>query len=203
MPHLNPLSCFQLLQTSLKALGRLMVVLLETETTRGFFQNIVQVLQRSLTSNNMWERNRALQTCSQLLAACEGLPRGDACESFGSLVGLLAPLTCDPMPTSRQLAATCLSSLLQIQAKAANRVIETGDTGSLCEGLNDCSTAAQLQTSSKLARMVCRNFPLERTVDFLMAIKETLRKGKGMRVRAAGKWMITFLQMYGKDICRD
>ncbi|XP_042748238.1 maestro heat-like repeat-containing protein family member 2B, partial [Lagopus leucura] len=91
----------QLLQTSLKALGRLMVVLLETETTRGFFQNIVQVLQRSLTSNNMWERNRALQTCSQLLAACEGLPRGDACESFGSLVGLLAPLTCDPMPTSR------------------------------------------------------------------------------------------------------
>ncbi|XP_048788537.1 maestro heat-like repeat-containing protein family member 2B [Lagopus muta] len=193
----------QLLQTSLKALGRLMVVLLETETTRGFFQNIVQALQRSLTSNNMWERNRALQTCSQLLAACEGLQRGDACESFGSLVGLLAPLTCDPMPTSRQLAATCLSSLLQIQAKVANRVMDSGDTGSLCEGLNDCSTITQLQTSSKLARMVCRNFPLERTVDFLMAIKETLRKGKGMRVRAAGKWMITFLQMYGKDICRD
>ncbi len=28
MPQLNPLFCFQLLQTSLKALGRLMVVLL-------------------------------------------------------------------------------------------------------------------------------------------------------------------------------
>ena len=43
MPQLNPLFCFQLLQTSLKALGRLMVVLLETETTSGFFQNIVHV----------------------------------------------------------------------------------------------------------------------------------------------------------------
>ena len=43
MPHLNALFCFQLLQTSLKALGRLMAVLLKTEPTRCFFQNIVHV----------------------------------------------------------------------------------------------------------------------------------------------------------------
>jgi len=42
MPQLSALFCFQLLQTSLKALGRLMVVLLETETS-GLFQNIVHV----------------------------------------------------------------------------------------------------------------------------------------------------------------
>uniref|UniRef100_A0A8V0XH15 Uncharacterized protein n=1 Tax=Gallus gallus TaxID=9031 RepID=A0A8V0XH15_CHICK len=190
----------QLLQTSLKALGRLMVVLLETETTSGFFQNTVH---RSMTSGNMWERKRALQTCSQLLAACEERGRGDACKHFGSLVGLLAPLTCDPMPTSRQLAVTCLSSLLRIQAKATNRIIQTGDIGSLCEGLNDRSTVCQLQTSSKIARIVCRSFSLEHTIDFMMAVKDTFRKAKGMRVRAAGKWMITFLQMHGKDICRD
>ncbi|XP_031466693.1 maestro heat-like repeat-containing protein family member 2A [Phasianus colchicus] len=193
----------QLLQTSLKALGRLMAVLLETEPTRDFFQNIIHVLRRSLTSGNVWERKRALQVCSQLLAVCEELRREDVCEHFGSLVGLLAPLTCDPKPTSRQLAVTCLRSLLQIQAKVTNRVIEMGDTGSLCEGLHACSTVCQLQTSSKIARMVCRNFPLERTVDFFMAIKETFRKAKGMHVRAAGKWMITFLQMYRKDIRRD
>eukprot|EP00076_Gallus_gallus_P035361 XP_025000899.1 maestro heat-like repeat-containing protein family member 2B [Gallus gallus] len=189
----------QLLQTSLKALGRLMVVLLDTETS-GFFQNIVH---RSMSSDNMWERKRALQICSQLLAACEELRRGDACKHFGSLVGLLAPLTCDPMPTSRQLAVTCLSSLLRIQAKATNGGIETGDIGSLCEGLNDCSTVCQLQTSSKIARIVYRNFPLEHTIDFMMAIKDTFQKAKGMRVRAAGRWMITFLHMYGEDICRD
>ncbi|XP_031455118.1 maestro heat-like repeat-containing protein family member 2B [Phasianus colchicus] len=193
----------QLQQTSLKALGRLMVVLLETEPTLSFFQNIVHVLQRSLTSDNMWERKRALQTCSQLLAACEELQRGDACKHFGSLVGLLAPLTCDLMPTSRQLAIACLSSILRIQAKVTNGVIEMGDIGSLCEGLTECSTTSQLRTSSKIARIVCRNLPLEQTVDFLTAIKDTFRKGKGMRVRAAGNWMITFLQMHRKNICRD
>eukprot|EP00076_Gallus_gallus_P036662 XP_025002200.1 maestro heat-like repeat-containing protein family member 2B [Gallus gallus] len=193
----------QLLQTSLKALARLMMVLLETESNRGFFQNIVHVLQRSITSDNVWERKRALQTCSQLLAACEECGRGDACKHFGSLVGLLAPLTCDPMPTSRQLAVTCLSSLLRIQAKVTNTAIETGDIRSMCERLNDCSTACQLQTSSKIARIVCRNFPLEHTTDFVMAIKDTFQKAKGTRVRAAGKWLITFLQMYGKDINRD
>ncbi|XP_031451888.1 maestro heat-like repeat-containing protein family member 2B [Phasianus colchicus] len=193
----------QLQQRSLKALGRLMAVLLETEPTGSFFQNIVHVLQRSVTSGNVWERKRALQTCSQLLAVCEELQRGDVCEHFGSLVGLLAPLTCDPMPASRQLAVTCLSSLLQIQAKASNRVSETGDIRSLCEGLHSCSVISQLQTSSKMARIVCRNFPLERTVDFMLAIKETIRRANGVRVRAAGKWMTTFLQMHGKDICRD
>ena len=52
-------------------------------------------------------------------------------------------------------------------------------------------------------QIVCRSFSLEHTIDFMMAIKDTFRKAKGMRVRAAGRWMITFLQMYGKDICRD
>ncbi|POI27730.1 hypothetical protein CIB84_008521, partial [Bambusicola thoracicus] len=110
----------QLLQTSLKALARLVVILLETGPNRGLFRIIVR--------------------------------RGDVCKYFGFLVGLLAPLTCDPMPTSRQLAVTCLSSLLRIQAKVTNTAIETGDIGSLCERLNDCSTICQLQTSSKIAR---------------------------------------------------
>ncbi|XP_052527287.1 maestro heat-like repeat-containing protein family member 2B [Tympanuchus pallidicinctus] len=39
----------QLQQTSLKSLGQLMAVLLKTEPTRGFFQNTVHVLQRSMT----------------------------------------------------------------------------------------------------------------------------------------------------------
>ena len=52
-------------------------------------------------------------------------------------------------------------------------------------------------------QIVYRNFPLEDTIDFMMAIKDAFRKAKGTRVRAAGKWLITFLQMYGEDIYRD
>ncbi|NXJ11896.1 MRO2B protein, partial [Odontophorus gujanensis] len=191
----------QLLQTSVKALGRFLAVILEIEPTGGFFQSIF--LNQSVITDNMWERKRALQVFFHLLSACENLQRGHTCEHFGFLVGLLAPLTCDPMPTSRLLAASCLSSLLRIQAKATNSVMEMGDIGSLCVGLNSCSTVSQLQASSKIARMVCRNFALEGTTDFLMAIKQTLQQVTGTRLRAAGKWMITFLQMYGKDICQD
>ncbi|POI19253.1 hypothetical protein CIB84_017004, partial [Bambusicola thoracicus] len=129
------------------------------------------------------------------------LQRGDACRHFGSLVGLLAPLMCDPMPTSHQLAVTCLSSLLRIQAEATNGVIKMGDIRSLGEGLNDRSIICQLQTSSKIAQV---SGPKKDCWDlnFMMAIKDTFRKAKGTRVRAAGRWMITFLQMFGKDICR-
>ena len=42
---------------------------------------------------------------------------------------------------------------LLFPAKATNGGIETGDIGSLCEGLNDCSTVCQLRTSSKIARV--------------------------------------------------
>ena len=52
LPQLNALFCFQLLQTSLKALGRLMVVLLETETS-GFFQNIIHV-------STMWGKGESM-----------------------------------------------------------------------------------------------------------------------------------------------
>ena len=38
-------------------------------------------------------------------------------------------------------------------AKVTNTAIETGDIRSMCERLNDCSTACQLQTSSKIARV--------------------------------------------------
>ncbi|XP_040516999.1 uncharacterized protein LOC101748580 isoform X3 [Gallus gallus] len=94
--------------------------------------------------------------------------------------------------------------------------------GALCCHLND-QQAAELRMSSRLLyvlkscrravmgsllllislKIVCRDFPLEHTVDFMMALKETFWRSKGMCVRAAGKWMITLLQMYGKDICQD
>ena len=34
---------------------------------------LLQILQIAMTSDNVWQRKRALQTCSQLLAACENL----------------------------------------------------------------------------------------------------------------------------------
>ncbi|KAM9193184.1 maestro heat-like repeat-containing protein family member 2B [Mergus octosetaceus] len=123
---------------------------------------------------------------------------------FGALVGLLGPLTCEPTTSSRQLAAACLSSLLHIQAKATNRVLETDDPASLCEGLSARSdTSQQLQTSIQMAEIVCKNFPKEQAADFMDAILEPFRHARGSRVRAAGNWMLTFLETCGKDIHPD
>ncbi|XP_066852254.1 maestro heat-like repeat-containing protein family member 2B isoform X4 [Anser cygnoides] len=197
----------QSLHMATKALGRLMAVLLKTKPTTVVFVDIVHVLWLRLSSDNPWERKRALQVYAQLLADCrDGVTFQTRCAyvPFGSLAGLLGPLTYDPVTSSRQLAATCLSSLLHIQAKATNRVFETDDPASWCEGLsNQIAASQQLQTSVKIGKIVCKNFPKEQATDFMMAIKETFRRARGRRVRAAGNWMITFVKICGKDILPD
>nr|XP_038034225.1 maestro heat-like repeat-containing protein family member 2B [Anas platyrhynchos] len=123
---------------------------------------------------------------------------------FGALAGLLGPLTYEPTSSSRQLAAACLSSLLHIQAKATNRLLETDDPASLCEGLSARSDASQqLRTSIRIAEVVCKNVPKKQAADFMNTIQEPFRRARGSRVCAAGHWMITFLETWGKDIGPD
>ncbi|XP_066852245.1 maestro heat-like repeat-containing protein family member 2B [Anser cygnoides] len=110
----------QSLHMATKALGRLMAVLLKTKPTTVVFVDIVHVLWLRLSSDNPWQRKRALQVYAQLLADCrDGVTFQTRCAyvPFGSLAGLLGPLTYDPVTSSRQLAATCLSSLLHIQGE--------------------------------------------------------------------------------------
>ncbi|XP_032042226.1 maestro heat-like repeat-containing protein family member 2B [Aythya fuligula] len=197
----------QSLHMATKALGRLMAVLLKTKPSPVHFVDIAEVLWFWLSLDNPWECKRALQVCAQLLEDCrDGVAfqtRG-AYLPFGALAGLLGPLTCEPTTSSRQLAAACLSSLLHIQAKATNRVLETDDPVSLCEGLSARSdTSQQLQTSIQIAEIVCKNFPKEQAAHFMNAIQEPFRHARGSRVRAAGNWMLTFLETCGKDIGPD
>ncbi|XP_071884798.1 maestro heat-like repeat-containing protein family member 2B [Anas platyrhynchos] len=197
----------QSLHMATKALGRLMAVLLKTKPSPVHFVDIAEVLWFWLSSDKPWVCKRALQVCTQLLEDCrDGVAfqtRG-AYLPFGALAGLLGPLTCEPTSSSRQLAAACLSSLLHIQAKATNRLLQTDDPASLCEGLSARSDASQqLQTSIQIAEMVCKNVPKEQAADFMNAIQEPFRRARGSRVRAAGSWMLTFLETWGKDIGPD
>ncbi|XP_068535445.1 maestro heat-like repeat-containing protein family member 2B [Anas acuta] len=197
----------QSLHMATKALGRLMAVLLKTKPSPVDFVDIAGVLWFWLSSDKPWVCKKALQVCAQLLEDCrDGVAfqtRG-AYLPFGALAGLLGPLTCEPTSSSRQLAAACLSSLLHIQAKATNRLLETDDPASLCEGLSARSDASQqLRTSIRIAEMVCKNVPKEQAEDFMNAIQEPFRRARGSRVCAAGHWMVTFLETRGKDIGPD
>ncbi|XP_068535455.1 maestro heat-like repeat-containing protein family member 2B [Anas acuta] len=197
----------QSLHMATKALGRLMAVLLKAKPSPVDLVDIAEVLWFWLSSDDPWVCKKALQVCAQLLEDCrDGVAfqtRG-AYLPFGALAGLLGPLTCEPTSSSRQLAAACLSSLLHIQAKATNRVLETDDPASLCEGLSARSDASQqLQTSIQIAEVVCKNVPKEQAADFMNAILGPFRHSRGSRVRAAGNWMLTFLEACGKDIGPD
>uniref|UniRef100_A0A8B9TLT5 HEAT repeat-containing protein 7A n=1 Tax=Anas platyrhynchos TaxID=8839 RepID=A0A8B9TLT5_ANAPL len=197
----------QSLHMATKALGRLMAVLLKAKPSPVDLVDIAEVLWFWLSSDDPWVCKKALQVCAQLLEDCrDGVAfqtRG-AYLPFGTLAGLLGPLTCEPTSSSRQLAAACLSSLLHIQAKATNRLLETDDPASLCEGLSARSDASQqLQTSIRIAEVVCKNVPKEQAADFMNAILGPFRHSRGRRVCAAGNWMLTFLEACGKDIGPD
>ncbi|XP_068811938.1 maestro heat-like repeat-containing protein family member 2B isoform X2 [Struthio camelus] len=183
---------------SLRALGQLMATLLQAEPAPVCFKDMVQVLRRWLTSAHACERERALQVCVQLLGAyeerCEHR-RGHACEQFGSLVGLLGPLTCDASATSRWWAATCLGRLLQIGAPAKTTDVAPWPNEIRClrERLNTISSESLLVTSANTAKLVCKYFPPAQATDFTSTILESLLCGRPVCAWAAGQWMLTFL----------
>ncbi|XP_068812089.1 maestro heat-like repeat-containing protein family member 2B isoform X1 [Struthio camelus] len=159
VPSLSPpFWCQGVHAPSLRALGQLMATLLQAEPAPVCFKDMVQVLRRWLTSAHACERERALQVCVQLLGAyeerCEHR-RGHACEQFGSLVGLLGPLTCDASATSRWWAATCLGRLLQIGAPAKTTDVAPWPNEIRClrERLNTISSESLLVTSANTAKV--------------------------------------------------
>ncbi|XP_068792625.1 maestro heat-like repeat-containing protein family member 2B [Struthio camelus] len=191
---------------SLRVLGQLMAALLRAEPAPVCFKDLVQVLRRWLTSAHACERERALQVCVQLLGAYEERRehrRGHACEQFGSLAGLLGPLTCDASAVSRRRAATCLGRLLQIGAKTTDEAAWSSEIGCLHERLNAVTSESLLTTSTNIAKLVCQSCPAAQATDFTSAIVESLLCARPMGVWAAGRWMLTFLGERGEHIFQE
>ncbi|XP_064367007.1 maestro heat-like repeat-containing protein family member 2B [Dromaius novaehollandiae] len=140
---------------SLRALGQLMGALLWAELAPIRFEDMVQVLRRWLTSAHACERERALQVCVQVLGSyeerCEHR-RGRACEWFGSLAGLLGPLTCDTSAASRWWAVTCLGHLLRTGAENTDVAPWTNEIGRLRERLSAVTSESLLATSTNIAK---------------------------------------------------
>ncbi|XP_021268810.1 maestro heat-like repeat-containing protein family member 2B isoform X2 [Numida meleagris] len=163
----------------------------------------IKVLHDWLTSFNALEQERVLRVCAQVLGACEGrfeLMKGCTCKQFGTLVGLLGPLTCDFLATCRKWAGVCLDYLLQMHAKTTNVKSQTWDTEHLCEEQESPDETALLETSNKTAQTVCRCFPSAQATDFMSMLAESLLHHTDRRAWAAGMWMTTFLEHCGKQL---
>ncbi|XP_067153084.1 maestro heat-like repeat-containing protein family member 2B [Apteryx mantelli] len=156
----------------------------------------------------------SLQALGQLMAAllrAEPAPicfedvvqRGRSCKQFGSLAGLLGPLTCDTSAASRQWAVTCLSCLLQIGAETTDMATWTNEIGHLRERLSTITSASLLATSANIAKLVCKYFPQGQATGFMSTVVESLLCTRRMCAWAAERWTLAFLGDCGEQIFQE
>ncbi|CAM5124596.1 unnamed protein product [Natator depressus] len=185
---------------SLEALGKLMKTLLEEEPTAHWFQEMFQLLEMWLSSEKEWERERALQATIQLLTAYQETVHSTTqgtFDGFGSLIGLIAPYSCDSLATSRQWVVDCISCLLCIQGQSINLGSAEEELRCLREAVTAPDPEALFQASSKMARVVSEYFPSEQATDFIAATLGGLLSASPTCATAAGLWMKIILKECG------
>ncbi|KAH1176452.1 hypothetical protein KIL84_021186 [Mauremys mutica] len=117
---------------------------------------------------------------------------------FGSLIGAIAPYSCDSLATSRQWVVDCIGCLLCIQGQPMN----LGSAEEELRCLRDELTAAPdpealFQASSKMARVVSEYFPPEQATAFIEATVESMLSASPTCATAAGLWMKVILKECG------
>ncbi|CAM4607643.1 unnamed protein product [Lepidochelys kempii] len=118
-------------------------------------------------------------------------------DRFGSLIGRIAPYSCDSLATSRQWVVDCISCLLCIQGQSINLGSAEEELRCLREALTAPDPEALFQASSKMARVVSEYFPLEQATDFIEATLGGLLSASPTCATAAGLWMKIILKECG------
>ncbi|XP_043362720.1 maestro heat-like repeat-containing protein family member 2B [Dermochelys coriacea] len=125
-------------------------------TNRKLVLKMFQLLETWLHSGKEWERERALQASIQLLTAYQETVHSTTQETFdrfGSLIGLIAPYSCDSLATSCQWMVDCISCLLCIQGQSINLGSAEEELRCLREALTAPDPKALFQASSKMAKV--------------------------------------------------
>ncbi|CAM4603700.1 unnamed protein product [Lepidochelys kempii] len=118
-------------------------------------------------------------------------------DRFGSLIGRIAPYSCDSLATSRQWLVDCISCLLCIQGQSINLGSAEEELRCLREALTAPDPEALFQASSKMARVVSEYFPSEQATDFIEATLGGLLSASPTCATAAGLWMKIILKECG------
>ncbi|CAM5117199.1 unnamed protein product [Natator depressus] len=118
-------------------------------------------------------------------------------DGFGSLIGLIAPYSCDSLATSRQWVVDCISCLLCIQGQSINLGSAEEELRCLREAVTAPDPEALFQASSKMARVVSEYFPSEQATDFIAATLGGLLSASPTCATAAGLWMKIILKECG------
>uniref|UniRef100_A0A8C0SE52 Maestro heat like repeat family member 2B n=1 Tax=Canis lupus familiaris TaxID=9615 RepID=A0A8C0SE52_CANLF len=178
-----------LYERSMDALGRLLRTMMWDNVKAEDCQEMFNLLRMWLVSQKDWERERAFQITAKVLTNDIEAP-----ENFkiGSLLGLLAPHSCDTLPTIRQAAASSTIGLFCIKGHP-----EVERLQDLQEGLQCDDVQVQIKISSKIAKIVSKLIPTEEILMFLEETLDGLESLNPTCTHACGIWMITVLKEQG------
>ncbi|XP_038179218.1 maestro heat-like repeat-containing protein family member 2B [Arvicola amphibius] len=179
-----------LYERSMDALGKLLRSMIWDDTDAQNCEEMFNLLRMWLVSQKEWERERAFQIASKILTNDVEAPRNFR---IGSLLGLLAPHSCDTLPTIR-LAAT--SSIIGLFC-AKGICLEVDRLQGLQEGLESNDQQIQIKISSKIAKIVCKFIPSEEIQAFLEETLDGLETLNPTCTKACGIWMIAALKEHG------
>nr|XP_018869057.3 maestro heat-like repeat-containing protein family member 2B isoform X3 [Gorilla gorilla gorilla] len=179
-----------LYERSMDALGKLLKTMMWDNVNAEDCQEMFNLLRMWLVSQKEWERERAFQITAKVLTNDIEAP-----ENFkiGSLLGLLAPHSCDTLPTIRQAAASSTIGLFYIKGIH----LEVERLQGLQEGLESDDVQVQIKISSKIAKIVSKFIPNEEILMFLEEMLDGLESLNPTCTKACGIWMITVLKQQG------
>ncbi|CAM4604304.1 unnamed protein product [Lepidochelys kempii] len=180
----NWLSCeeLELKKAVIKALGPMMGILLhKKEPQNPIFKEISWLLEQYKEEIDVFHVTKTQGTFDR----------------FGSLIGRIAPYSCDSLATSCQWVVDCISCLLCIQGQSINLGSAEEELRCLREALRAPDPEALFQASSKMARVVSEYFPSEQATDFIEATLGGLLSASPTCATAAGLWMKIILKECG------
>ncbi|XP_049715372.1 maestro heat-like repeat-containing protein family member 2B [Elephas maximus indicus] len=179
-----------LYEQSIDALGKLLKTVIWDNVSAEECQEMFNLLRMWLVSQREWERERAFQITAKVLENDVEAP-----ENFkiGSLLGLLAPHSCDTLPTIRQAAASSAIGLFCIKGIH----LEMERLQGLQEGLECDDVQVQIKISSKIAKMVSKFIPTDEVQMFLEETLDGLESLNPTCTNACGVWMIAALKEQG------
>ncbi|CAO2592452.1 Maestro heat-like repeat-containing protein family member 2B, partial [Lemmus lemmus] len=179
-----------LYERSMDALGKLLRSMIWDDTDAQNCEEMFSLLRMWLVSQKEWERERAFQIASKILTNDIEAPQNFR---IGSLIGLLAPHSCDTLPTIRQAATSSVIGLFC----AKGICLEVDRLQGLQGGLESNDHQIQIKISSKIAKIVCKFIPSEEMQAFLEETLDGLETLNPMCTKACGIWMIAALKEHG------
>ncbi|XP_046941416.1 maestro heat-like repeat-containing protein family member 2A [Lynx rufus] len=191
---------------ALQALEHLMEGLMQRQLDPKGLQEMVHLLEKWILSEREGEREKAmnlhlrlLQIHVQSVGVCIPLKLGQ----FGTLVGLIAPRTCDSHTRTRMASMDVLSSLLDLHASQTCSLWGPSEELELAkckEDLQGLDMEEIFSASSRIAKVVCMQFNCDEVVSLIRKLCENIGAMDLWHDKASVTWIGTFLQRRTKEL---